>query len=282
MDDVMMRVLVIIAAANNLPPLASSEELMRISTIAGVDLLPTLHGATRERVQRDLATYRPEVVVWIGHGSRGALHVTDDVVTPLWLAQQLANAGVWLALIAACYSSDRPDGTAARYTLQSFADALPAAGVHTVTMDAEVGDAAVIEYDVTLLQTLAGGGALRRAHETGLERIVATGDVMVPRLTMADQERERMPVRDFGDGGPRGTDAKLDTILERTHEMDKRLALMEERLWRLEQENITMREQMRRLGDAPPVGWTRLYLIGGGVAMTVMLILLVLIAWRLW
>lgn len=266
----MIRVLAIVANVPGLPALASSEELARVGDVPGVSLR-TLTDANAQRVAHRLSLEPFDAVLVIGHGAAGYIMLNDGPMEPQWLAAQLASRQVSLAIIATCLSSQRPEsihGTA------GFADILPAAGIDTITMLTEVSDRAALEYDVALLQALASGSPLRTAHTVGVAAAARHGGVQAPLLTPRDGERRN------GQSVPSTTttttmdklDGKVDQILTNVHDLDKRISRLEDKF-----------EHMERTVSqiASPPGYSRTYLAGGALAMTLVILLLLVVTWRL-
>lgn len=91
----------------------------------------------------------------------------------------------------------------------------------------------------------------------------------------------------------RHMDERLSRLVDQIHNLDNRQQRSEDRLQRMETDQASVRsdiervntvlhqmqEQMRSL--AAPPGYSRVYLAGGALAMTVMIVLLVLLTWRL-
>ena len=268
-----INVLAVLATRPGLPQLASSEELARIGDVSGV-ALRTLTDATAQRVAHRLSLEEFDVLLWIGHGENGYLLTQDDKIDPQWLATQLSSRRVRTAVIATCESGVRPEG--GRQAAQGFADALPAAGIDTITMSMVMSDRAAIEYDVELLRQLASGATLRQAHQVALNRALEYGGVQAPQLTPRDHgRRTEQTVADARfqttDMLLQSMDRKMDRLDGKLDDIEKRQDKFEERLGRLE-------DRLREI--AAPPGYSRWWLAGGAVVMTVMLLLLLVVTWR--
>jgi hypothetical protein len=270
---VTINVLAVVATTPDLPRLASSEELARIGDVAGV-ALRTLTDATAQRVAHRLSLEEFDVVLWIGHGEGGYLLTQDGRIDPQWLATQLSSRRVQTAIIATCESGVRPQG--GRQAAQSFADALPAAGIDTITMATVVSDRAAIEYDVELLRQLASGAALRAAHQVALNRALEYGGVQAPQLTPRDHGR-RTELH-VADAGFQNTDMMLQSLDRKMDRLDGKLDDIEKRQDRFEIRLQRIEDQMREI--ATPPGYSRLSLAAGAVVMTVILLLLLVVTWR--
>lgn len=273
----MIRVLAITATVKDLPILATSEELARIGDVAGVSLR-TLTDATKQRVAHRLSQETFEAALLIAHGVPGYVLLNDGPLEPQWLAAQLASRQVGLAIIATCLSSYRPESN---HATAGFADLLPAAGIDTITMMTEVSDRAALEYDVALFQALASGSPLRMAHQVGMAAAAQHGGVQAALLTPRDGDRTS------GRLTPSMTtlttmdklDGKVDQLLENVHDLDKRLSRLEDRFGRLESETAQMRQDLEQAAQRPL--YSRIYLVGGALAMTVVIVLLLIMTWRL-
>lgn len=263
----MIRVLAVAVNVSGLPQLATSEELSRIGDVPGVSLR-TLTDATAQRIAHRLSLEPFDVFLLIGHGGPGYVVLQDGHIDPQWLAAQLSSRGVQVAVIATCNSAGRPE---ASHATMSFADALPASGIDTITMMTDVGDRAAIEYDVALLQSLATSSTVRVAHQVGIAAAARHGGVKAPLLTPRDGDRLKS---DASDPTISGTtmdrlDTKMDRVLKDLHDIDTRVRLLEDGLKRLEAE----------VKSSP--GYSRVYLAGGMVVGSVMLLLLLFVTWRL-
>lgn len=256
-----MNVLAVVATAAGLPKLATSEELARIQEAPGVSLR-VVTDATAVRVARMLSQEQFDAVLWIGHGEAGYLLTQDGKIDPQWMAAQLSTRRVRTAIIATCWSNVRPEN--GLQAAQSFADALPAAGIDTITMQTQVSDRAAIEFDVELLTQLAAGLPLRTAYRVALNRAAQYGDVQAPQLSSRDTSQQADVLRDL--------DEKMNDIQETQRKMQRSLEVLEERIGVVE-------DQIRRMNTTP--GYSRLYLAGGAAVMAVMLLLLLVITWRL-
>lgn len=256
-----MNVLAVVATAAGLPKLATSEELARIQEAPGVSLR-VVTDATAVRVARMLSQEQFDAVLWIGHGEAGYLLTQDGRIDPQWMAAQLSTRRVRTAIIATCWSNVRPEN--GLQAAQSFADALPAAGIDTITMQTKVSDRAGIEFDVELLTQLAAGLSLRTAYRVALNRAAQYGDVQAPQLSSRDTSQQADVLRDL--------DEKMNDIQETQRKMQRSLEVLEERIGVVE-------DQIRRMNTTP--GYSRLYLAGGAAVMAVMLLLLLVITWRL-
>lgn len=178
-------VLAIAPTVANLPALSTAGELARIGDLPGVMLTQLTGPVTKQRIIDRLGRGRYDAVLWTGHGAPGHLLVEGDTIDPRWLAVQLRQAGIKLAVLAACQSGERP---ALGEFVASFVDVLPPAGVSAIVMLIVVEDRAAIEYDVALFQALAAGATVRAAHETGVEAIAHFGGmVQAPMLIPADK-----------------------------------------------------------------------------------------------
>lgn len=282
----MIRVLAVAPRIESYPALASDEELARIGDVPGVQLR-TLTQVSRQRIIDRLTRERFDVLLWIGHGGPGWLAIDEnEQVDPQWLASQLANR-VSVAIIATCESMTRP---AAAHLTQSFADVLPSAGVDTVTMSAVVADRAALEYDVAMLQALASGSPLRQAHLVGVTAAAAKGASQAPQLTPRDgQWRKEKSNMDGGSAADyrlsnaetvlRTVDGKMDRMSEQMNEHSTRLRVLEERVQTLATEVHRMSDQFNTMRS--PVGYSRTWLAGSALAMTVVIVLLLFMTWRM-
>lgn len=274
----MITVLAITAAAPQLLPLASSEELARIGDTAGVSLR-TLTDATKQRVAHRLSLEAFDAVLIIAHGLPGYVLLNDGPVDPHWLAAQLAGRQVQLAIIATCQSGQHPESL---HATVSFRDILPANEIDTITMDTDVSDRAALEYDVALLQGLANGSSLRMAHEAAVAAAWPVDKQAAAVLTPRDGKRTGKQT------APSTTtlatmdklDGKVDQLLQNVHDLDKRLSRLEDRFGRLENETAQMRRDLEQATTPAPI-YSRVYLAGGAVAMTVVILLLLIVIWRL-
>lgn len=91
----------------------------------------------------------------------------------------------------------------------------------------------------------------------------------------------------------RHMDERLSRIVDQIHQLDNRQQRSEDRLQRMESEQVSVRTEVERVNTvlhqmqdqmrslAAPPGYSRVYLAGGALAMTVMIVLLVLLTWRL-
>jgi hypothetical protein len=273
----MITVLAITAATPHLPPLATNEELARIGDTAGVSLR-TLTDATKQRVAHRLSLEAFDAVLIIAHGLRGYVLLNDGPMDPHWLAAQLAGRQVQLAIIATCQSSQHPESL---HATVSFRGVLPANQIDTITMDTDVSDRAALEYDVALLQGLASGSPLRMAHEAAVAAAWPVEKQAAAVLTPRDGKRTSkqepstttLATMDKLDG-------KVDQLLENVHDLDKRLSRLEDRFGRLENETAQMRRDLEQATTPAPI-YSRVYLAGGAVAMTVVIVLLLIVTWRL-
>lgn len=248
-----MNVLAVVATVPGLPRLASQEELARIQEAPGITMR-VVTDATAPRVARMLALERYDVLLWIGHGGAGYLVTGDGQVDPHWLAVQLKARAVHTAIIATCNSGVRPEN--GPQAAASFADALPAAGIDTITMQTTVSDRAAIEFDVELLTQLASGASLRQAYQVALNRAAQHGGVTAPMLNSRDAEGAANALRELG---------------ERMGDVQDSIKRLEERVGRVE----------ARLDEmAQPHGSSRGYMVLGVGIMFAMLILLIIVAWR--
>lgn len=256
-----MNVLAVVATASGLPKLATSEELARIQETPSVSLR-VVTDATASRVARMLSQEQFDAMLWIGHGEAGYLLTQDGRIDPQWMAAQLSTRRIQIAVIATCWSNVRPEnGTQAA---QSFADALPAAGIDTITMQTAVSDRAAIEFDVELFTQLATGLPLRTAYQVALNRAAQFGGVQAPQLSSRDTTIQADVLRDV--------DKKVNDIQETQRKMQSSLERLEERVKEVED---------RLLAMSVPTGYSRSYLAVGAVIMVVMLLLLLFVTWRL-
>ena len=273
----MITVLAITGGAPQLPPLATSEELARIGDTAGVSLR-TLTDATKQRVAHRLSLEAFDAVLIIAHGLPGYVVLSDGTMDPYWLAAQLAGRQVQLAIIATCQSSQYPESF---HATVSFRSVLPANEIDTITMETKVSDRAALEYDVALLQGLASGSPLRMAHDAAVAAAWPIDKQAAAVLTPRDGKRT-------SNRAPSTTtlatmdklDGKVDQLLENVHDLDKRLSRLEDRFGRLENETAEMRRDLEQVAMPAPI-YSRMYLAGGAVAMTVVIVLLLLVTWRL-
>ena len=256
-----MNVLAVVATAPGLPKLATSEELARIQETPGVSLR-VVTDATAPRVARMLSQEQFDAVLWIGHGEAGHLLTQDGRIDPQWLAAQLGTRRIRTAIIATCLSNVRPDN--GPQAAQSFADALPAAGIDTITMQTTVSDRAAIEFDVELFTQLGTGLPLRVAYQVALNRAAQFGGVQAPQLSSRDTMLQADVLRDV--------DTKVNDIQETQRKMQSSLERLEERVKEVED---------RLLAMSVPTGYNRSYLAAGAVIMVVMLLLLLFVTWRL-
>lgn len=77
----------------------------------------------------------------------------------------------------------------------------------------------------------------------------------------------------------RHMDERLSRIVDQIHQLDNRQQRSEDRLQRMETELINVQTQLHNLVSTP--GYSRIWLAGGALAMTVVVALLVLLTWRL-
>lgn len=178
-------VLAIAPTVAGLSTLSTAAELARIGDLPGVQLTQLTGAVTKQRIIDRLGRGKYDAVLWTGHGTPGHLVIDGDTVDPRWLAVQLKQAKIGLAILAACQSGNRP---IISEFVASFADVLPPAGVSTIVMMIDVEDRSAIEYDVALLQALTAGETTRRAHEVGIEAIAhSAAMVQAPMLIPADR-----------------------------------------------------------------------------------------------
>lgn len=255
-----MNVLAVVAASPDLPRLASSEELARIQEAPGVTMR-VVTDATAARVARMLSMEQYDALLWIGHGEAGSLLTQDGRIDPQWLAAQLSSRRVRIAIIATCWSSVRPPG--GLQAAQSFADALPASGIDTITMQTSVADRAAIEFDVELLTQLAANLPLRTAYQVALNRAAQYGEVQAPQLNSRDSDQQSDVLRNL--------DRRVEDIQDTQREMQRSLDRLDERL-------STVERDLRKMND-PHLD--RHYLAIGAAAMIIMLLLLLFVTWRL-
>lgn len=255
-----MNVLAVVATAPGLPKLATSEELARIQETPGVSLR-VVTDATESRVARMLSQEQFDAMLWIGHGEAGSLLTQDGRIDPQWLAAQLSSRRVKTAIIATCWSSLRPVG--GQQAAQSFADALPASGIDTITMQTSVSDRAAIEFDVELLTQLAAGLSLRTAYQVALNRAAQFGEVQAPQLSRRDSDQQADVLRNM--------DARVEDIQDTQREMQRSLDRLDERL-------STVERDLRKMND-PQLSHS--YLAIGAAVMIIMLLLLLFVTWRL-
>lgn len=286
----MIRVLALAPEVDGLPRLASAEELARIGDAPGVELR-SLQDVTRQRVIDRLSREQFGALVIIGHGLPGyVVSGQGERIDPQWLAEQLSNFKVPLAIIATCWSSQRPDPNGPS---SGFADVLPAAGIDTITMDTDVGDRAALEYDVAMLQSLASGSALRKAHEAGVAAAAAHGGGRQPRLTPRDAAGGR-PATGGGrmeDDGYRyrlsnneqllrNMDGKMDRLAEQITDVTMAQKLLEERVSVLTRKVDHLESTVAAVhGPAPEV--RREWLLGVGGLLLLILVLLILVTVRM-
>lgn len=255
-----MNVLAVVATASGLPKLATSEELARIQETPGVSLR-VVTDATASRVARMLSQEQFDAMLWIGHGEAGYLLTQDGRIDPQWLAAQLGTRRIRTAIIATCLSNVRPEN--GPQAAQSFADALPAAGIDTITMQTAVSDRAAIEFDVELLTQLAAGLSLRTAYQVALNRAAQFGEVQAPQLSRRDSDQQADVLRNM--------DARVEDIQDTQRQMQHSLDRLEERL-------AVVERDLRQMHN-PHID--RQYLVVGAVVMAAMLILLLFVTWRL-
>lgn len=252
--------------------LATSEELARIGDVHNV-ALRTVMDATKQRIAQRLAQETFDAVLVIAHGGPGYVLLNDGPMDPQWLSAQLASHAISVAVIATCLSAQRPE---AKHATAGFADVLPAAGINTVTMLTEVSDRSALEYDVAFFQILASGSSVRAAHQAGVAAAALHGGVRAAQLTP----------RDDGEWYSSGIslmnadklETKVDQLLDNMHELDKRISRLEDRMGRLEMDMTQLRHHFQH---APSPLYSKGYLIGIAAAMTVMIILLTILTWRL-
>ena len=285
----MITVLAVAPRIVALPALATDEELARIGDVPGVQLR-TLTQVTRQRIIDRLSRERFDVLVWIGHGGPGWLAVDgQETVDPHWLASQLANYGVAVAIVATCESGMRE---AAAHLTVGFADVLPSFGIDTITMVTAVADRAALEYDVALLQALASGSLLRQAHAVGVAAAAQAGGSTAPQLTPRDGSTARKDRRMDSNGGSAAdyrlsntermlqqADTKLDRMSEQLSDHSSRLRVLEDRVGSLSSKVDHLSSQIDHLRAAP--GYSRAALAVGAAVMVVMLLLLLFVTWRL-
>jgi len=204
----MYNVLAIAPVIPNLPALSVLEEVARISDVHNVSLTQLSGPVTKDRILDRLGRSHYDAVLWTGHSQPGYLMLSDgDRVDPRWLATQLCRKGIKMVVLSACWSAARQDVSG---FVASFADVLPASGIHSILMMIEIEDRAAIEYDVALFQSLAAGERLRKAHEVGLEAISRfPGMVQVPMLIPADGE----------------ISASISTLKQKVEQIDDQLLL---------------------------------------------------------
>lgn len=237
-----IRVLALAPEVAGLPRLAAPEEMARIGDAPGVTVRSLLD-VTRQRIIDRLSREEFDALVVIGHGGPGyVLLSAGERLDPQWLADKLVNFGVRLAVIATCFSSQRPE---AEFATLGFSDVLPAAGIDTITMDAQVADRAAVEYDVALLQSLATGSTLRRAHDAGVAAAAAFGGVQQPRLTPRDGETERAGTKRMANGDV--TDYRLTTTEQLLKRMDGKMDQLVEKQREMELEQRWQKEQISGL-----------------------------------
>lgn len=256
-----MNVLAVVATAPGLPKLATHEELARIQEAPGVSLR-VVTDATSVRVARMLSQEQFDVVLWIGHGEAGNLLTQDGRIDPQWLAAQLSSRRVRIAIIATCWSAVRP--AIGVQAAQSFSDALPEAGIDTITMQTSVSDRAALEFDVEMVRQLATGLPVRTAYKVALNRAQEFGGVQAPQLSSRDSGQQQDLLRKLDDS--------VSDILDQQREMQNSLTRLDDRVNRVETE-------LRQI-SATPI-FARVYLVGGAIVLAVMTLLLIYIAWRL-
>lgn len=295
----MLKVLAVAPDVAGLPRLAAAEELARLGDVPGVQVINLLN-VTRQRLMDRLVREQYDALVVIGHGGPGYVLISTasdapggERIDPQWLAEQLSNSGVGLAVIGVCQSSQRP---AAAVLTQGFADVLPPAGIDTVTMDMDVADRAAVEYDVALFQSLANGSRLRRAHEAGVAAAAARGGGQQPRLTprdgaspvrwlASDKAAATMDSAEYtyrltnNERLLQGMDGKMDTLVEQLNEVKLQQRLQDEKLRAIGGKVDKLEATIGQLRT--PVGYSREWLAGGAAVMLVILVLLVLVTWRL-
>lgn len=282
-----MIVLALAPEVAGLPRLASTEELTRIGDVPAVQLRMVLD-VTRQRIIDRMERERPDALLWVGHGRLGELLIEGDVIEPQWLATQMRNYGVGLAVLATCESDMRPDAPAAL----GFADVLPAAGIDTITMATRVSDRAALEYDVALFQALAGGSALRQAHGVGVATAQRFGGVQAPQLTPADggmgKRTTRMTTNDDATGYRlanseallKRMDSKMDQVIADQNDMRVEMQVQKTTIAGLVQDVASLRQEVANLrATAPEV--RREWLIGTAVMLFVMLVVLLVLTVRL-
>lgn len=81
-------------------------------------------------------------------------------------------------------------------------------------------------------------------------------------------------------------DDRLTRIVEQIHQLDMRTGRLEDSVISLKDAHKTTSDQVRGLSEQlrnqdGPVGYSRMYLAGGALAMTVVIFLLVMLTWRL-
>lgn len=228
-----------------LPELRVTAELLRVGDLRGVQLTPLVGPeVTAARLVDRLERQRYDVILWSGHGTASRLLLSDGkAVHPQWLASQLVRHGAPLVVLAACESAMRPDGEA--LTL-GFQDVLPAAGITLVAMSSNVTDAAAIEYDVSLLQALVAGAAIRQAHEAGLEAAALAKAATAPQLFVADAGRDMTYTTSGSDQLLRTMSDKIDRLGEQVNTINTKQVLLEATLqadMRRVQAEVTMLRQ---------------------------------------
>lgn len=81
-------------------------------------------------------------------------------------------------------------------------------------------------------------------------------------------------------------DDRLTRIVEQIHQLDVRTGRLEDSVISLKDAHKTTSDQVRELSEQlrdqdGPMGYSRMYLAGGAMAMTVVIALLVVLTWRL-
>lgn len=282
----MIWVLAVAPEVDGLPRLAAAEELARVGDVPTVRL-QVLLDATRQRIIDRLSREPFDVLLWVGHGGPGELLLQDDVIEPQWLAAQLTSYNVRLAVLSTCESTVRPAGGPSSL---GFADVLPAVGIDTVTMSMpEVADRAAAAYDVALLQALAGGVALRQAHQVGVAAAQRLGGVQAPMLTPADGGGRRTQSRMDANSDYRlnntemllrALDGKMDGLNTQMHDLDVRMRLQEEEVKRLRVDITELRNDvtaMRRITPEVPREW----LVASSLVLGLILLLLIVVTMRM-
>lgn len=282
----MIRVLAVAPRIETLPALATDEELARVGDVPGVQLRQ-LTQVTRQRIIDRLSREQYDVLLWIGHGGPGWLAVDGrEIVDPQWLASQLSAYRIGLAIIATCESGQRPE---AAHLTQGFHDVLPAAGIDVVTMATGVADRAALEYDVALLQALASGSSVRMAHLVGVTAAAQQGASQAPQLTPRDGRHKDGRMDSSGSAADyrlsnaetvlRAVDGKMDRMSEQIADISTRQRVLEDRVQTLSTEVHRLSNQMEQMRS--PAGYSRVYLGAGALAMTVVIMLLLIVTWRL-
>lgn len=226
----MISVLLVGPEVAGLPALRVTSELLRVGDLREVALTALVGPeVTLARLLDRLERGRCEVLLWSGHGTPAALLLSGGgSVRPQWLAGQLAERGVRLAVLAACESGVRPE--TAELSL-GFQDVLPAAGVSLVAMRSEISDQAAIEYDVALLQSLAAGATIRAAHVAGLEAAALAGSAAAPQLFAGDGEGIMTSYAPSSGGGDsqllRSMSDKIDRLSEQVNTINTKQVLLD-------------------------------------------------------